>query len=97
MGIFCCMCGNTRRDKVINGDILAKISVILVEEKIQINHLLWFGDVWCRPMNAPFWQVQLSTQDNLKEEGTTRKNMDEGNIKKIWILKALMRTFCSQE
>jgi len=33
------MCGNTRRDEVKNEDVLTKIGVTRVEEKMRENHL----------------------------------------------------------
>ena len=38
------MCGKTRRDKVRNEDIRAKIAVASIEEKRE-NRLRWFGHV----------------------------------------------------
>ena len=37
------MCGNTRRNKVINEDIRTKIGAASIEEKMRENHLRWFG------------------------------------------------------
>jgi len=39
------MCGNTRREKVRNEDILTKIGVAPIEEKMRENRLRWFGHV----------------------------------------------------
>jgi len=47
------MCGNTRRDKVRNEDILTKIEVTLIEEKMRKIRLRWFGHVRCRHTDAP--------------------------------------------
>ena len=39
------MCGNTKRDKVRNEDILIKIGVTPIKEKMRKNRLGWFGHV----------------------------------------------------
>jgi len=39
MWMLHCMCGNTRRDKVRNEDILTKKRVTLIEEKMRENRL----------------------------------------------------------
>jgi len=43
------ICDKTTRDKVRNEDILIKISVALIEEKMRENRLRWFGHVRRRP------------------------------------------------
>jgi len=46
------MCGKMRRDKVKSEDILTKIGIAPIEEKMRENHLRWFGHVRCKPTNT---------------------------------------------
>jgi len=48
------ICDKTTRDKVRNEDILIKISVALIEEKMRENRLRWFGHVRRRPTDRHF-------------------------------------------
>ena len=43
--MLCWMCGNTRRDKVRKEDILTKIGVASLEEKMRENRQRWLGHV----------------------------------------------------
>jgi len=45
MHIFRWMCSNIRRDKARNRDILTKICVARIEEKMRENRLRWFNHV----------------------------------------------------
>jgi len=45
--------------KVKNEDILTKIAVAPIEEKMRENHLRWFGHVRCKPTDAPVRRVKL--------------------------------------
>jgi len=49
MHMFRWVCSKTRRDKVRNEDILIKIGVAPIEEKMREIRLRWFGHVRCRP------------------------------------------------
>jgi len=42
---------------VRNEDILTKIGVAPIEEKMRENRLRWFDHVWRRPTDAPAWRV----------------------------------------
>jgi len=48
-----CMYGKIRRDNVRNEDILTKIGVAPIEEKMRENRPQWFGHVRRRPTDAP--------------------------------------------
>ena len=54
MCMFCWMCGNTKRDKVRNEDILIKIGVTPIKEKMRENCLRWFDHVQRRPTIRQF-------------------------------------------
>jgi len=60
------MCGKMRRDQVRNNDILTKIGVALIEEKMRENHLRWFRHVRCRPTNAPIRRAELINLGQVK-------------------------------
>jgi len=47
------MCGNTRRSNVKNEDILTKICVAPIKEKMRENRLRWFSHVRRRLTDAP--------------------------------------------
>jgi hypothetical protein len=47
------ICGHTRRDQVRNDDILERLGVTPVEEKLVQHRLRWFGHIQRRPAEAP--------------------------------------------
>ena len=71
------MCGNTRRDKVRNEDILIKIGVAPIEEKMRENHLRWFGLVRHRPTDVPVRRVEFINLGQVKRA--------KGGLKKTWM------------
>ena len=76
MRILRWMCGKTRRDKVRNEDILMKIGVTPIEEKMIENHLRWFGHVRRRPTDASVHRVELINLGQVKRA--------KGRLKKTW-------------
>ena len=65
------MCGNMRRDKMRNEDIIGAASI---EEKMRENHLRWFGHVRRRPTDAPVRRVERIKLEQVKERrGDQRK------------------------
>ena len=52
------MCGNTRRDKVRNEDIRAKIGATSIEEKMRENRVRWFGHVRHKLTDTLVWRVE---------------------------------------
>jgi len=75
--MLCWMCGNTRRDKVTNKDILTKTGVAPKEKKMRENHLRWFDHVRCRPIDALVRRVRLINLGQVKRA--------KGRPKKIWM------------
>jgi len=71
------MCGNTRRDKMRNEDILTKIGVASIEEKMRENCLRWFGHVRRRPTDAPVRRVERINLGQVKRA--------QGRPKKTWM------------
>lgn len=53
MCMFRWMYDNTRKEKVRNEDIHTKVSITLIEEKMQENCLSYLDHVRPRPVNAP--------------------------------------------
>ena len=49
------MCGNMRRDKMRNEDIIGAASI---EEKMRENCLRWFDHVRCKLTDAPIRRVE---------------------------------------
>ena len=77
MRILRWMCGNTRRDKVRNGDIRTKIGVASIEEKMRENFLRWFGHVRRRPTDTPVRRVERINLGQVKRA--------QGRSKKTWM------------
>jgi len=71
------MCGNTRRDKVRNEDIRAKIGVALIEEKMRENRLRWFDHVRCKLINTSVRRVERIKLEQVKRA--------QRRSKKIWM------------
>ena len=71
------MCDNTRKDKVRNEDILTKIGVASIEEKMRENRLRWFDHVWRRPTDTPVQWVERIKLGQVKRA--------QGRPKKTWM------------
>ena len=72
------ICGSeTRKYPVRNEDILIKIGVTPIEEKMRENHLRYFSHVRCRLTNAPIRQVELINLGQVKRA--------KGGPKKTWM------------
>jgi len=69
------ICGKTRRDKMRNEDILIKIGVASIEEKMRENRLQWFGHVRRRSTNALVRRVELINLGEVKRaKGRSKKH-----------------------
>ena len=69
------MCANMRRDKVRNKDILTKIDVASIEEKMKENRLWWFGHVLHKPTDALVRRVETINLGQVKRaKGEWRKH-----------------------
>lgn len=71
------MCGNTRKDRVRNEVIRAKVGAASIEEKLRENRLRWFGHVKRRPVGASVRRIEGWDMD-----GRVR---GRGRPKKTWI------------
>lgn len=47
------MCGHTRNNKIKNENVKGKLEVVVIENKMRENRLIWFGHVNRKPTNAP--------------------------------------------
>jgi hypothetical protein len=68
------MCGHTRKDRVWNDDIRDRVGVAPIAEKFIQHHLRWFGNIQCRPPEAPVHSGRLKRADNVKR-GRGRPNL----------------------
>lgn len=82
---------NTRRIKVKNDDIFAKKGIAPIKDRIQENHLWFFGHMQRKPMDAPVQHMELINQ--VKRVNGHRENKNKNRWKlyeKIWLLNASM-------
>ena len=66
MRMFRWICGKTRRDEVRNEDILTKIGVAPIEEKMKENCLRYFSHVRRTPTDTSARRVKLINLGQVK-------------------------------
>lgn len=55
----CWMCNNTKRSKVRNDNVCAKVCVTRIEEKMPENRLRWFDYMRRKSTNVPVCRKEL--------------------------------------
>ena len=76
------ICGHTRKDQVRNVDILIRVGVAPIEEKVVQHRLRWFGHIERRPPEAPLHTGRIKRDENVKR-GHDRPNLTwEESVKK---------------
>jgi hypothetical protein len=89
------ICGHTRKDRIRNNDIMDKLGVAPIQEKLVQHRLRWFGHIQRRPPEAPVRSVILSRPENTRSgrgrprltwEETIKINLKEWNISKEFVL-----------
>jgi hypothetical protein len=60
------ICGHTRKDQIRNYDIMDKLGVAPIQEKLVQHHLRWFGHIQRRPHEAPVRNGILNRPENTR-------------------------------
>jgi hypothetical protein len=72
----CKECYKTRHDRIRNEDIIYRVGVTLIVEKMVENRLSWFGDVERRNVDSVVRRVdQLESSQIAKSRGRRRKQI----------------------
>jgi hypothetical protein len=68
------ICGHTRKDRIRNNDIMDKLGVTPIQEKLVQHCLRWFGHIQRMPPEAPVRNSILCRPEN------TRKGRDRPRL-----------------
>ena len=76
------ICGHTRRDRIRNDDILEKVGVAPIEEKLVQHRLRWFGHLQRRPPDAPVRSGIISRFESTRRGRSWQRLTWEEAVKK---------------
>jgi hypothetical protein len=72
------ICGHTRKDRIRNDNIMDKLGVAPIQEKLVQHHLRWFGHIQRRPPETPVRGDILSRPENTRRgRGRPRLTWEE--------------------
>jgi hypothetical protein len=60
------ICGHTRKDQIRNDDIMDKLGVAPIQNKLVQHRLRWFGHIQRKPSEAPVRSGILSRPENTR-------------------------------
>jgi hypothetical protein len=85
------ICGHTRKYQIRNDDIMNKLGVASIQEKLVQHNLRWFGHIQRKPPEAPVRSGILSRPENIRRgrgrprltwEEAIKRYLKEWNISK---------------